>query len=160
MIAEGLFMSKLNYLIPLWSGCGTGLKRDLQKIQNRVCRVVTRSDWSTPTEELLRQCGWLSVNQLGIYHSVLLVHKTKLSEKPLYLHKMHHEEKYCRLTRQAKDEQIKLVGNPRSEVSRGSFRWRSASFYNMLPKQIRDMGNIESFKTALKLWIQKNIDIH
>ena len=93
MIAEGLFMSKLGYLISLWGGCTAGLKKDLQMIQNRVCRVVTRRDWSTPTQELLRQCGWLSVNQLAVYHSVLLVHKTKLSRKPSYLYKMHYEEK-------------------------------------------------------------------
>ena len=159
MIAEGLFMSKLGYLISLWGGCTAGLKKDLQIIQNRVCRVVTRRDWSTPTQELLRQCGWLSVNQLGVYHSVLLVHKTKLSGKPSYLYKMHHEEKYFRLTRQSTDEQIKLIGNPKLEISRSSFRGRSALYYNRLPKQIRDFGMLDSFKKTLKVWIQDNIDI-
>ena len=36
MIAEGVFMSKLSYLIALWGGCGTGLKKSLQIIQSPV----------------------------------------------------------------------------------------------------------------------------
>ena len=34
MIAEGIFMSKLSYLIALWGGCGAGLKKSLQVLQN------------------------------------------------------------------------------------------------------------------------------
>ena len=62
MIAEGIFMSKLTYLIALWGGCGAVLQKSLKIIQNKVARVVTRMDWSTPARELLHQCGWLSVN--------------------------------------------------------------------------------------------------
>ena len=71
MIAEGIVVSKVSYLISLWVGCELGLKRSLQVIMNKVARVVTRLDWSTSTKELLCQCGWLSVNQLVFYHSVL-----------------------------------------------------------------------------------------
>ena len=77
MLANGIFMSKLSYLIALWGGCGTGLVRSLQIIQNKVGRVVTRLDWSTPARDILLQCGWLSVNQLVFYHSVLLIYKVK-----------------------------------------------------------------------------------
>ena len=36
MIANGIFMSKLTYLIALWGGCGAVLKKSLQMIQNKV----------------------------------------------------------------------------------------------------------------------------
>ena len=71
MIADGIFMSKLSSLFSLWGGCGAVLKKSLQIIQNKVARVVTRLDWSTPVRDLLTQCGWLSVNQLTFYHSCL-----------------------------------------------------------------------------------------
>ena len=42
MIANGLIMSKLVYLIPLWSGCEHYLLNSLQIIQNKAARVVTK----------------------------------------------------------------------------------------------------------------------
>ena len=44
MLADGIFMSKLIYLIPLWGGCEKYLIRSLQVIQNKAARVVTKLD--------------------------------------------------------------------------------------------------------------------
>ena len=41
-------MSKLSYLIILWVGCGTVLRKSLQVIQNQAARLVTRLGWYTP----------------------------------------------------------------------------------------------------------------
>jgi hypothetical protein len=48
MIANGIIMSKLIYLIPLWSGCETYLLNSLQVVQNKAARVVTRCGKRTP----------------------------------------------------------------------------------------------------------------
>ena len=82
MLANGIFLSKLSYLIALWGGCGIVLRKSLQMIQNKVARVVTKLDWSTSPQVLLHQVGWLSVNQLIFYHSVLLIYKVKQSQAP------------------------------------------------------------------------------
>ena len=47
MLANGIFLSKLSYLIALWGGCGIVLRKSLQVIQNKIARVVTKLDWST-----------------------------------------------------------------------------------------------------------------
>ena len=73
MIAEGLIMSKLSYLIPLWAGCESYLMLAVQRIQNKAARVVTRSNLSTAGH--LAQCGWLSVQQLAVYQTCVLVYK-------------------------------------------------------------------------------------
>ena len=73
MLANGIFMSKLSYLIALWGGCGIILRRTLQIIQNKVARAVTKLKWTTSPAVLLSQVGWLSVNQLIFYHSVLQI---------------------------------------------------------------------------------------
>ena len=159
MIAEGIFISKLSYLISLWGGCGTVLKRSLQIIMNKVARVVTRLDWSTPARELLAQCGWLSVNQLIFYHSVLQVHKVKLSKTPKYLYTMHNSWAYQYRTRQAESGLIQLVGKPKLELSKNSFKFRAANQYNQLPSEIRNCSTIESFKCQAKAWIKTNVSL-
>ena len=160
MIAEGIFTSKLSYLAALWGGCGAGLKKSLQLIQNKVARVVTRLDWATPARELLRQCGWLSVNQLIFYHSVLLIHKVKQNRTPKYLHSMHNSWSYQYKTRQAESGLIQLMGRPRLELCKDSFRWRGASQYNQLPAEIRNCETEANFKLKAKTWIKLNISLN
>ena len=160
MVAEGVFMSKLTYLIALWGGCGAVLKKSLQIIQNKVARVVTRLNWSTPASELLHQCGWLSVNQLIFYHSVLLVYKVKLTKTPRYLHSMHNSWSYQYRTRQAESGHIKLVGKPRMELTRNSFKWRAADQYNQLPSEIRNSESLGIFKKNAKTWIKTNVSLN
>ena len=153
-------MSKLSYLISLWGGCGTVLKKSLQIIQNKVARVVTRLEWSTPIRDLLAQCGWLSVNQLIFYHSVLLVHKVKLSQTPRYLYKMHNSWSYQHRTRQAESGLIKLSGKSKLELSKNSFKWRAANQYNQLPPEIRKCQTTALFKLKTKSWIKSNVSLN
>ena len=49
-------------------------------------RTVTELGWFTPLSVLLRQCGWLSLNQLVEYHNILLLFKVKNEKKTVYLY--------------------------------------------------------------------------
>jgi hypothetical protein len=158
MLANGIFISKLSYLIALWGGCGTGLMRSLQIIQNKVARVVTRLDWSTPTRVILNQCGWLSVYQLAFYHSVLITYKVKLNHTPRYLDSMF-TWSYEVNTRQAASGQIRQTGRPRLDITKDSFRYRAADQYNQLPIEVRNSENLRTFKFKAKAWIQDNIPL-
>ena len=157
MIAEGIFMSKLSYVIALWGGCGAGLKKSLQVLQNKVAQVVTRQDWNTPSKVLLQQCGWLSVNQMIFFHTVLLVFKVKLTRSPKYLYMMHNNWTYPYTTRQAENDLIRVAVRPRLEMVRDSFRWRAASNFNQLPVDIRTCRKVGVFKKKIKPWIKENI---
>ena len=106
MIAEGVFMSKLSYLIALWGGWGKVLKQSLQRIQNKAAQAVTRNDWSVTSRENLKQCGWISVSQLAFFHSVFLVYKTRQNKRPRYLCSMHNS------TRQAETGLIRVLSKP------------------------------------------------
>ena len=159
MIADGVFMSKLSYLIALWGGCGVVMKKSLQIIQNKVAQAVTRRDWSVSSKELLSQCGWLSVNQLAFYHSVLLVFKVRQSREPRYLYNMHNSWSYSYTTRQAENGLVRVVQKPKLELTRESFRLRAANSYNQLPANIRTCTKVELFKKMVKTWTMENIPI-
>ena len=134
-------------------------KKSLQIILNKVARVVTKLDWSTSTELLLRQMGWLSVNQLIFYHSVLLVYKVKMSQRPRYLVNMF-SWSYQFNTRQAESGLIKHLGKPKLDISKNSFKWRAAKDYNQLPVEIRASPTISLFKSRVKGWIREYISVN
>ena len=159
MIAEGIFMSKLSYVIALWGGCELGLRKTLQVLQNKVAHVVTRKDWTTTSKVLLQQCGWLSVNQLIFYHTVLLVFKVRQSKSPNYIYRMHNSWLYPYTTRQAENGLIRVDVKAKLEVVKNSFRWRAASSFNQLPADIRTCSKVESFKRKAKTWIMEHISL-
>ena len=158
MIANGIFMSKLIYLIELWGGSANYLLVALQKAQNRAARAVTKLDWNSPTAELLSQCGWLSVHQLVVYHSVTLVYKTIKNESPKYLFSMF-SAKYSYNTKQASRGAIKHTRDLDLELTADSFRWRAAKAYSELPLDVRNLELLQEFKEAAKTWIKENITL-
>jgi hypothetical protein len=158
MIAEGMIMSKLSYLIPLWAGCESYLMLALQRIQNKAARVVTRSDLSTVGH--LAQCGWLSVQQLAFYQTCILVHKVLENKSPKYLYSMFTMD-YTITTRQATRREIRQDSDtPELGLTMDSFRWRAAKDYNRIPAEIRRMKSLKTFKTNLWKWIISNIPIY
>ena len=160
LIANGIFMSKLTYLIALWGGCNLSLLKSLQVLQNKAARIVTKLDWSTSTPVLLAQCGWLSVNQLVVYHSVVLVFKVLQTKQPKPLHNMFPTDYVYKNTSQARSRSIKQRGHPTKDLARDSFRWRAATTFNQLPAQIKNIETLPKFKLAAKKWIRTNTPVY
>ena len=84
MLANGMVISRLIYLIQLWGGCPGYLLNFLQVLQNRAARLVCKEGKFTPIKTLLENCGWLSIRQLVAFHRVLLVFKIRQEGKPKY----------------------------------------------------------------------------
>ena len=146
-VANGIFNSKLCYLVQLWGGAEGYLLHSLQVIQNRAARAVTMMSWFTPSRILLKKCGWLSVKQLVFYHRVLTAHKIVQTQAPMYLHqKMITSHPYQ--TRQATDGAIRFGEqfDARSELTRSEFcyiQWDSRLQPNTSRnKSIQDNSNI------------------
>ena len=64
MLANGLYMSKLIYLMLVWMGSDDYLFNALQVNLNKVARLVTKLDIFPPTAVLMQQCGWMPVKHL------------------------------------------------------------------------------------------------
>ena len=161
MLANGIFMNKLVYLIPVWGGCEKFLIKALQIVQNKAVRLVTNRGIYTPVKTLLTQSGWLSVNQLVFFHTVVLLYKTIQNQSPTYMHKMINRD-YGYQTR-ACDAGLLRQGaeyKPYHGLNTQSFRWRSIKLWNQLPANIRNIQTLSNFKTKAKDWVLKNINIH
>ena len=134
---NGIFMSTLSYLLPVWGGCERYLLKSLQVLQNRAARQVTRLSWYTPVRRLLKQCNWLSINQLIIYHSALTTYRVIMSSHPLYL-KQHLSTDHPLHTRLGESGSIRLLGRHGTLVENGFLRKRSK---NIQPDSTRNQGD-------------------
>ena len=158
-IANGIVISKLTYLIQLWGGCSKYLIMCLQLIQNRAARIVTGKDWSTSVETLLLQCGWLSMNQLIAYHSLVLVYKIRTERKPHYFCERFNTE-FSRETRLATSDGIRVMQKNRLSLTKSGFRVRASADWNLLPQDVRRSKDILCFKRSVRAWTIKNIPLY
>ena len=160
MIANGLFISKLIYLMPVWGGCDKYLLKALQLQQNKAARLVTNLGRYTPIRVLLHQCGWLSVHQLVFYHTVVLLYKVIQAESPKSIYSMIDSE-FAYETRSKSAGKLKVQSRspPRLNLCERSFRWRSVMCWNQLPSEITSISKVDDFKKHLKLWVAKNIPV-
>ena len=160
MVANGIVISKLCYLIQLWGGCEGYLLHALQVVQNRAARVVTGCSWFTPTRKLLASCNWLSVKQLVEFQTLAMTHKIIMSDSPYYLSKRFSTD-YTYKTRQATTGSIRRLSTPNNPhiFSYSSFTHRATRGSNNLPPQIRSAQTMSLFKSKLKKWVKANIPI-
>ena len=155
MLANGLINSQLIYCIQLYGSAADYLIHFLQVQQNKAARIVTRLDNRTETAELLRQVGWLSVRQMYIYHSILLVFKVQQQQRPEYLcDKFRRNFPYE--TRRSKNNFFSISKVPRTEVSKKAFTYSSIILWNALPLDMKNATGLEQFKTQLKDWVMKS----
>ena len=63
MLADGIFISNLSYLISLWGGCEKYLIKSLQIVQNKTARVVS----NTPTHALLAGAEIRHLSEIKIW---------------------------------------------------------------------------------------------
>ena len=169
MIANGLFISKLIYLMPVWIGCEDYFVNALQVWQNKVARLVTKLDRFTPTMVILKQCGWMPVRQLMVYHSLVLLHKTVQQQKPVYLYNKIMSGQQQPNTRQAAAAEAAMIaaGLPQQPtvqhcelgLKKKSWCWSAVIWYNQLPLDLRSEVKTSTFKTRLNKWVTMNVDI-
>ena len=59
--------------------------RRLQVLQNKILRLKSGLDRSTPTRTLLIATGDLSAQQISAYFTLMSVHRATTTKKPVYL---------------------------------------------------------------------------
>ena len=120
-------------------------------------------------------CGWLSVRQLLVYHSLVLLFRTVQMQIPLYLRiKVKAGGDYSYRTRQAAicppgcsfgvshlsdSGSIRPGSYPRLDITKQSWSSKSVEISNILPATLRLEKKLVNFKTRLKEWIKLNVPI-
>ena len=113
-------------------------------------------------------CGWLSVNQLITYHSLVMVFKMIKSSLPMSMHEKIIRNDYVYNTRtwvhinDGKYESNFKIGPSKSAdhlLANRSFRWRASKQWNKLPINLRHSESVQTFKKSLKIWIKANVPL-
>ena len=148
MICEGWFTSVIVYCLPLFGGCESRDVDDLQKLQNKMARLVTNSQIRRNREEMFNQVEWLTVKQLMVYHTLTTVFRIRKTGEP--------EGLASTLNYENRNNNI-IFPTSNLTLYRKSFTYRGICLWNRIPKDIKNVQTIGLFKSRLKEWVSKEV---
>ena len=140
LLANGLFLSKLLYLLPMWGGLTIKDSKKLQILINKCARTVLGVSRKIQTRALMEGCGWLYFRELVHYHSQVQMYKIINMGTPVNI-----KNKLII----SLDKKI-YISPARLKISSRSFRWRTTLGWNDLPDHLRLCGKLSGFKKELK----------
>ena len=143
ILAEGLMISRFNYLITQWGGTTRNHLNKAQRLQNRIARWVTQSGKRTKISILLESCQWLSIQELVIYNTLVQTWKVIRFRRP--------EDMSDKIVMNHLEELSTTV--PRLQFTENGYRWRATRTWNLLPPGIRGEMSLPVFKKKIKAWI-------
>ena len=148
IITEGIFNSTLVYCLPLFGGGDKVHVKDIQVLQNKAAQIVCHAPPRANRAAMFDKLGWLTVNQLITYHTLISVFKIRSCGEPEYLaEKLKPDNRNRRIT----------VPNIDLQLALKSFSFRGAIQWNSLPDSLRSTVNIGAFKKNLRKWVIVNI---
>ena len=176
IVMEGMFSSKLTYGMTVWSRVwdipGTMDEdatvrtsasltkedvRKLQVLQNKCLRIMTHSDYKTPTVSLLQKTNTLSVHQMMAQFSLSQVFSIYKSKLPTYHYSRLFVNTQAELrTRSANDYSVNRIEFKLS-IARTNFFYQSSRLWSALPEDIKAARNKSIFKKLSKSWVKSNI---
>ena len=147
-IVEGVFNSVLCYCLPLFGGCNKSEMNMLQVQQNRAAQIVLNLPPRTNRDLMFDKIGWLSVQQLIAYHTLITVYRIRKSQEPEHL--------FSILGRDNSTGHI-IMKNKQLGLYRNSFVFRGSLLWNKLPNEVRIETKIAKFKKGLRKWVFNNV---
>ena len=147
-VTLAIFNSVLVYCLPLFGGADKADIKRLQVMQNKAAQIVLRCPPRTSRRKMYEELKWLTVNQLIVFHTLMLVFKIRKTKEPEFLAN-------C-LCLESRNQRI-IVPNTRLSLASNSFLWRGARVWNMLPQALRKSLKVAEFKKEIFGWITSNV---
>ena len=144
LLAEGLLLSKLIYLISQWGGATQNNINKAKILMNQIARWVTKSGKKARISILLETCNWMSIQELARYHSDIQTWKILRLNNP--------ETINDRWQLNENEEIITL--KPRLKFKEDGYCWRASREWNAFPLEIRQLRSLPVFKRRIKSWIK------
>ena len=140
-----MIMSRLTYGIQIWglNAAKTTLNK-VQVVQNLTMKWVTGSNLGISTKQLLDKMNWLSIYQLAIYHSVLLLWKIKHKLEP---------------KRTTEILKMSEKSKPRIELTSRIWSKIALNHCSKLDNDLKNTKKIGAFKRKLRNWIKINVPL-
>ena len=149
LLATALMSSRLDYCNSLLYGIADIDLTWLQRVQNQLARLVTKSPPFTRSIPLRRSLHRLPVRFRILFQINLLTFKTLLEKQHVYLHSMLAASIPSRSLRSNNDNSLS-VHRVKTNTDARAFHSCDPSLWKNLPLSVRSASSVATFKKHLK----------
>ena len=149
LLATSLVSSRLDYCNSLLYGIADIDVTRLQRVQNQLAHLVTKSPPFTRSIPLLCYLQWLPVRFRILFKINLLTYKTLREKQPVYLHSMLAASIPSRSLRSSNDNSFSVPGVKTNTGAR-AFHSCAPSLWNNLLLSVHSACSVATFKKYLK----------
>ena len=149
LLVTALVSSRLDYCNSLLYGVADIDLTRLQRVQNRLVHLVTRSHPFTHSLSLLRSLHWLPVRFRILFKINFLTYKTVHEKQPVYLHSMLAAPLPSRSLRSNTNNRMS-VPRVKTNTDVRAFHSCAPSLWNNLQLAVRSASSVATFKKHLK----------
>ena len=132
LLANGLFISWLVYLLPMWGSLPRKDEKKIQVLINKCARMVLSKNKRTRTRTLMEKCSWLYFTELVSYYLLMVMFKIYNYNAPQHLG----------LKFERTENNTVTTSAGRIQTPKNLFRWRTGREWNSLPIHLREETNI------------------
>ena len=145
-----LVKSYLEYAWSTWDPHTDSNKYKLEAVQHRVARFVTRNyNWKIPGTSIVQELGWKTLEQRRRKHSLELMIKVVNGQSGVNM------SDYCNETtkRITRHEKCYVPPQCRTDIYQQSYFPRTLREWNVLPPELVDSCNLDSFSAGLARYL-------
>ena len=134
----------------MWGNCSKTNADQLQTLQNRAARIITKSHYLIRSCDILEELNWPTMHDRQKKQMNIMMYKVYHDDVPEYLTELfsltseglHHNLRGSRFDMQ--------LPKPKTNLLKRSFAYRGAAAWNALPNHVRDLKTLNSFKAFLR----------
>lgn len=151
VVVQSLVLSHLEYCPIIWSATNKADLSRFQVVQNKAARLVLKCLYSTRVTEMHQTLSWPLLQKKFEYNLLIFLKKTIAIGKPHCcfdkIKCVNQTHSHC--TRHAYSADL-VLPRPKTNFLKKSVLYKATQLWNELPKELRDLPNVQTFKKALK----------
>ena len=147
-----MILPYLMYCNTVWANIYPTRLLGLFKLQKKIVRICSISDFNAPSKPLFKKLNFLDIYQLNQYCIALMVFKHKHNKLPHNLASMI-KCKTVMHDYNTRNPENYYVEECKNTVSSFSFKFKGPFVWNSLPRQMKQISYLNSFKSKLKTFL-------
>ena len=145
-------MPYLQYCIIVWGKTNKTILTRLYKLQKKAIRIITFSDRLAHTDKLFEKMSIMKLGTIYNYFVSIFMYNYKNGQVLSHLSNMFIPNNFSHgyYTRFGSDYRVNMVKNKTSSFN---VRSQGPHIWNQIPKYIRDLLTLNTFKTKIKQYM-------